>query len=140
QYQQNLATRERVAKELAAYEREWELTRKRRTDNLLMEIERAKKTRDAKRVEVEAARNRARRDVGRVREDQEPAAQRARWQIEALGRATLTEAQNEAESRQRLGKAYGANRAVLHYDLARRRLDVGEYLAENAPLPVLVRA
>ena len=47
QYQQHLATRERVAKELAAYEREWELTRKRRIDRLLMEIERSKKERDA---------------------------------------------------------------------------------------------
>src|ERR687898_61112 len=42
QYQQHLATRERVAKELAAYEREWELTRKQRIDTLLMDIERSK--------------------------------------------------------------------------------------------------
>src|SRR5699024_64787 len=129
QYQQNLATRERVAKELAAYEREWELTRKRRTDNLLMEIERAKKTRDAKLVEVEAARNRARQDVARMLEEQETEAQRTRWDIEARGRATLTESQNEATSRRRLGNAYRDNRAVLHYELARRRLDVGEKLA-----------
>ena len=139
QYQQNLATRERVAKELSAYEREWELTRKRRTDNLLMEIERAKKTRDAKLVEVEAARNRARQDVARMLEEQETEAQRARWEIEARGRATLTEAQNEATSRRRLGNAYRDNRAVLHYELARRRLDVGEKLAEHAPRPVVVR-
>ncbi len=39
QYQQHLATRERVAKELVAYEREWELIRKQRIDTLLMEIE-----------------------------------------------------------------------------------------------------
>ena len=49
QYQENLATRERVAKELGAYEKEWELTRRQRIDNLLMEIERAKKERDARR-------------------------------------------------------------------------------------------
>src|SRR5699024_9159428 len=139
QYQQNLATRERVAKELSAYEREWELTRTRRTDNLLMEIERAKKTRDAKLVEVEAARNRARQDVARMLEEQETEAQRARWEIEARGRATLTEAQNEATSRRRLGNAYRDNRAVLHYELARRRLDVGEKLAEHAPRPVVMR-
>jgi regulator of protease activity HflC (stomatin/prohibitin superfamily) len=42
QYQQHLATRERVAKELAAYEREWELTRKQRIDTLLLDIERSK--------------------------------------------------------------------------------------------------
>ena len=42
QYQQHLATRERVAKELAAYEREWELTREQRIDTLLMDIERSK--------------------------------------------------------------------------------------------------
>lgn len=139
QYQQNLATRERVAKELSAYEREWELTRKRRIDNLLMEIERAKKTRDAKLVEVEAARNRARQDVARMLEEQETEAQRARWEIEARGRATLTEAQNEAKSRQRLGTSYRDNRAVLYYELARRKLEVGEKLAVHAPRPVVVR-
>ncbi|WP_019855685.1 SPFH domain-containing protein [Actinopolyspora mortivallis] len=139
QYQQHLATRERVSKELSAYEREWELTRKRRIDNLLMEIERAKKTRDAKLVEVKAARNQARRDVARRLEEQETEAQRAQWEIEARGRATLTEAQNEAKSRQRLGQAYRDNRAVLHYELARRRLEVGSRLAENAPRPIVVR-
>ncbi|ASU77365.1 SPFH domain-containing protein [Actinopolyspora erythraea] len=139
QYQQHLATRERVAKELSAYEREWELTRKRRIDNLLMEIERAKKTRDAKLVEVKAARNQARRDVARQLEEQETEAQRAQWEIEARGRATLTEAQNEAKSRQRLGQSYRDNRAVLHYELARRRLEVGAKLAERAPRPVIVR-
>ncbi|MDR7304628.1 SPFH domain-containing protein [Haloactinomyces albus] len=138
QYQQHLATRERVAKELSAYEREWELTRKRRIDNLLMEIERAKKTRDAKLVEVNAARNRARQDVARMLEEQETEAQRAQWEIETRGRATLTEAQNEAKSRQRLGQAYRDNRAVLHYELARRRLEVGEKLAGHAPRPVVV--
>src|SRR5699024_8830489 len=84
-------------------------------------------------------RNRARQDVARMLEEQETEAQRARWEIEARGRATLTEAQNEATSRRRLGKAYRDNRAVLHYELARRRLDVGEKLAEHAPRPVVVR-
>ncbi len=139
QYQQHLSTRERVAKELGAYEREWELTRKQRIDNLSMEIERAKKTRDAKLVEVNAARNQARQDVARRLEEQETEAQRARGEIEARGRARLTEAQNEAKSRQRLGQAYRDNRAVLHYELARRRLEVGEKLAEHAPRPVVVR-
>ncbi|WP_017973085.1 SPFH domain-containing protein [Actinopolyspora halophila] len=139
QYQQHLATRERVSKELSAYEREWELTRKRRIDNLSMEIERAKKTRDAKLVEVKAARNQARRDVARRLEEQETEAQRAQWEIEARGRATLTEAQNEAKSRERLGRAYRDNRAVLSYELAQRRLEVGAKLAERAPRPVVVR-
>lgn len=139
QYQQHLATRERVAKELSAYEREWELTRKRRIDNLSMEIERAKKTRDAKLVEVKAARNQARRDVARRLEEQETEAQRAQWEIEASGRATLTEAQNEAKSRKRLGQAYRDNRAVLRYELAQRRLEVGAKLAEHAPRPLVVR-
>ena len=48
QYRQNLATRERVAKELVAYEKEWELIRKRKNDALLLEIERIKKERDEK--------------------------------------------------------------------------------------------
>ena len=43
QYQENLSTRERVSKELVSYEKEWELMRKRRTDNLLLEIERPEK-------------------------------------------------------------------------------------------------
>jgi regulator of protease activity HflC (stomatin/prohibitin superfamily) len=71
QYQQHLATRERVAKELAAYEREWELTRKRRIDRLLMEIERSKKERDARLIEVKEARNKARQDVARMLEEKE---------------------------------------------------------------------
>src|ERR687894_1249321 len=75
QYQQHLATRERVAKELAAYEREWELTRKQRIDTLLMEIERAKKDRNARLIEVKEARNRARQDVARMLEEKETEAQ-----------------------------------------------------------------
>src|SRR5918998_3504078 len=96
QYQTHLATRERVAKELAAYEREWELTRKQRIDTLLMEIERSKKDRDARLIEVKEARNRARQDVARMLEEQETEAQRVRLDIETRGRVALTEAENEA--------------------------------------------
>ncbi|MGV9305093.1 MULTISPECIES: SPFH domain-containing protein [unclassified Nonomuraea] len=139
QYQQHLATREKVAKELSAYEREWELTRKRRIDTLLMEIERSKKTRDARVVEVKAAHNTARKDVARMLEEQETEAQRVRWEIEARGRAELTAAENEAKALRRLADSYRDNRAVLQYELARRRLDVGAKLAENAPQPLVVR-
>ncbi|MBB6343876.1 SPFH domain-containing protein [Nonomuraea muscovyensis] len=139
QYQQHLATREKVAKELSAYEREWELTRKRRIDTLLMEIERSKKTRDARVVEVRAAYNTARKDVARMLEEQETEAQRVRWEIEARGRAELTSAENEAKALRRLAESYRDNRAVLQYELARRRLDVGAKLAENAPQPLVVR-
>ncbi|GIH29447.1 hypothetical protein Aph01nite_77570 [Acrocarpospora phusangensis] len=138
-YQQHLATREKVAKELSAYEREWELTRKRRIDTLLMEIERAKKTRDARLVEVKAAQNTARKDVARMLEEQETEAQRVRWEIEARGRAELTAAENEATALRRLAESYRDNRAVLRYELARRRLDVGAKLAENAPTPLVIR-
>ncbi|MFI7223598.1 SPFH domain-containing protein [Nonomuraea angiospora] len=139
QYQQHLATREKVAKELSAYEREWELTRKRRIDTLLMEIERSKKTRDARVVEVKAAHNKARKDVARMLEEQETEAQRVTWEIEARGRAELTAAENEAKALRRLAESYRDNRAVLQYELARRRLDVGAKLTENAPQPLVVR-
>ncbi|MEU6710943.1 SPFH domain-containing protein [Nonomuraea sp. NPDC046802] len=139
QYQQHLATREKVAKELSAYEREWELTRKRRIDTLLMEIERSKKTRDARVVEVKAAHNTARKDVARMLEEQETEAQRVTWEIEARGRAELTAAENEAKALRALAESYRDNRAVLQYELARRRLDVGAKLAENAPQPLVVR-
>ncbi|MEW1846368.1 SPFH domain-containing protein [Nonomuraea angiospora] len=139
QYQQHLATREKVAKELSAYEREWELTRKRRIDTLLMEIERSKKTRDARVVEVKAAHNTARKDVARMLEEQETEAQRVTWEIEARGRAELTAAENEAKALRRLAESYRDNRAVLQYELARRRLDVGAKLVENAPQPLVVR-
>lgn len=138
QYQQHLATRERVAKELSAYEREWELTRKRRIDTLLMEIERAKKERDARLVEVREARNRARQDVARMLEEKETEAQRVRLEIETRGRAALTEAENEATALRHLGQAHRDNRAVVQYELARRRIEVGERLARQAPRPVLV--
>jgi regulator of protease activity HflC (stomatin/prohibitin superfamily) len=139
QYQQHLSTREKVAKELSAYEREWELTRKRRTDTLLMEIERAKKTRDARIVEVRAAHNTARKDVARMLEEHETQAQRVKWEIEARGRAELTSAENEGKALRRLAASYRDNRAVLQYELARRRLDVGAKLTEQAPQPIVVR-
>ncbi|MEV2276651.1 SPFH domain-containing protein [Nocardiopsis sp. NPDC049922] len=139
QYQQHLATRERVAKELVAYEQEWELTRKRRIDTLLMDIERSKKTRDAKIVEVNAALNKARKDVAQMLEEQETEAQRVRYEIETRGRADLVAAENEATAQRRLATAYRDNRAVLEYELARRRLDVGAALAERAPRPVVVQ-
>src|SRR5829696_1478801 len=132
QYQQHLATRERVAKELAAYEREWELTRKQRIDTLLMEIERSKKDRDARLIEVKEARNRARQDVARMLEEQETEAQRVRLEIETRGRAALTEAENEATALRHLGKAHTDNRAVVRYELARRRVEVGEKLMHRA--------
>ncbi|WP_157129693.1 SPFH domain-containing protein, partial [Thermobifida halotolerans] len=139
QYQQHLSTRERVAKELVAYEQEWELTRKRRIDTLLMDIERSKKTRDAKIVEVNAALNQARKDVAQMLEEQETEAQRVRYEIETRGRTNLVAATNEATAQRRLATAYRDNRAMLQYELARRRLDVGAKLAERAPQPVVVR-
>ncbi|MBB4933112.1 regulator of protease activity HflC (stomatin/prohibitin superfamily) [Lipingzhangella halophila] len=139
QYQQHLATRERVAKELVAYEQEWELTRKRRIDTLLMDIERSKKTRDAKIVEVNAALNKARKDVAQMLEEQETEAQRVRFEIETRGRSDLVAAQNEAKAQRHLATSYRDNRVMLRYDLARRRLDVGTTLAEHAPQPVVVR-
>lgn len=139
QYQAHLATRERVAKELAAYEREWELTRKQRIDTLLLEIERSKKDRDARLIEVKEARNRARQDVARMLEEKETEAQRVRLEIETRGRAALTEAENEATALSHLGQAHRDNRAVVRYELARRRIEVGERLMQHAPRPVLVR-
>lgn len=140
QYQQHLATRERIAKELDAYAREWELIRKQRSDNLQMEIERAKKVSDAKLVEVKGAVNRAREVVARMLQNKETEAQRVRWEIEARGRSTLKEAENEARGLQHLGQAYQDNRAVLQYELARRRLQVAEVLMSKAPRPVVVRS
>ncbi|WP_298817869.1 SPFH domain-containing protein [Chloroflexus sp.] len=140
QYQQHLATRERVAKELQAYEREWELIKKQRIDNLLLEIERAKKVRDAKLIEVRAALNKAREDVARMLQEKETEAQRVRWEIEARGRATLRQAENEARGLEYLGRAYQDNRAVLQYELARRRLQVAETLMKRAPRPIVVQS
>ncbi|MBN1210801.1 MAG: hypothetical protein JXB05_38490 [Myxococcaceae bacterium] len=140
QYQEHLATRERVSKELAAYAREWELVRKQRTDALLMEIERAKKLRDAKRIEVREALNKAREDVARMLQDRETEAQRVRWEIEARGRSTLAAAENEAKALQHLAKAYADNRAVLQYELAVRRLEVAGKLVGSVPRPILVKS
>jgi regulator of protease activity HflC (stomatin/prohibitin superfamily) len=140
QYQQHLATREQVSKELAAYEREWELIRRQRMDTLSMQIERAKKERDARMVEVRTSINKAREDVARVLQQRETEAQKVRWEIEARGRGQLKSAENEARALQHLGKAYQENRAVLQYELARRRLEVAETLVEHAPRPVLVRS
>ncbi|MFW6723359.1 SPFH domain-containing protein [Streptomyces sp. MAR4 CNY-716] len=139
QYQQHLATRERVAKERTAYEQEWGLTRKRRIDNLQMDIERAKKARDARFVEVKAALNRAREEVARLLEQQETEAQKVRFEIETRGRSGLIAAENEAKAQRRLAQAYRDNRAVLQYELARRRLEVGATLAGSAPQPTVIR-
>ncbi len=138
QYREHLATRERVAKELVAYEKEWELTRKRRIDTLLMEIERSKKIRDAKIVEVKASLNKARKDVAQMLEERETEAQAIRYEIETQARTNLVAAQGEAKAQEQLATAYKDNRAVLGYELARRRLDVGAALAESAPRPVIV--
>lgn len=139
EYREHLATRERVAKELSAYEKEWELARKRRVDTLLMEIERSKKVRDAKIVEVKAALNKARQDVAQMLEERETEAQKIRYEIETGARTNLVSAQGEAKAREQLATAYKDNRAVLGYELARRRLDVGALLAEAAPRPVIVK-
>lgn len=140
QYQQHLATREKVSKELAAYEREWELVRKQRIDTLLMEIERAKKERDARLVEVKTAINKARESVAQVLQERETEAQKIRLEIEARGRAALKAAENEARALRHLGKAYKDNRAVLQYELTLRQLHVAEKLVRSAPRPVLVQA
>ncbi|HET7305938.1 MAG TPA: SPFH domain-containing protein [Segeticoccus sp.] len=138
QYREHISTRERVAKEAAAYEKEWDLTRKRRIDTLLMDIERSKKVRDAKVVEVSAALNQARKDVAHMLEEKETEAQAVRFEIETRGRTNLVAAQGEAKAQEQLATAYRDNRAVLGYELARRRLDVGAHLAEQAPRPVIV--
>ena len=138
QYQQNLATRERVAKELGAYEKEWELTRRQRIDTLLMEIERAKKERDARTVEARAAVNKAREDIAQMLQELELEAEKIRWDIEARGRATLNAAENEAKAMQHLGSTYRDNRALWQYQLAQRRLQVAQKLAQHAPRPLLV--
>lgn len=138
QYRNHLSTRERVAKELSAYEQEWELIRKRRIDNLLIEIERSKKVRDARIIEVKAALNKARKDVAQMLEERETEAQKVKYQIETRARTNLVTAQGEAKAQEQLATAYRDNRAVLGYELARRRLAVGTKLAESAPQPVIV--
>jgi regulator of protease activity HflC (stomatin/prohibitin superfamily) len=140
QYQQHLATRERVTKELQAYEREWELVKKQRIDGMRLEIERARKVRDAQLVEVRAAINKARQDVARMLQEKETEAQRVRWEIEARGRATLRQAENEARGLEYLGQAYQDNQAVLQYELALRRLQVAETLVKRAPRPIVIQS
>ncbi len=140
QYRENLATRERVAKELVAYEKEWELIRKRRTDGILMEIERAKKERDEKIIAVKEALNKARQEVAQMLQERETEAEKIRLEIEAAGRAELKAAENEARALISLGQAYQDNRAVLQYQLEMRGLDVAETLMQNAPRPLLVNS
>ncbi|MFQ5614301.1 MAG: SPFH domain-containing protein [Anaerolineae bacterium] len=138
QYRQNLATRERVAKELVAYEKEWELIRKRRADTILMEIERAKKERDEKIIAVKESINKAREDVAQMLQKREAEAEKIRLEIEARGRAELKSAENEARAVNSLGKSYQDNRAVLQYELEMRRLQVAERLLQQSPRPILV--
>ncbi|GJM41162.1 MAG: hypothetical protein DHS20C20_14440 [Ardenticatenaceae bacterium] len=138
QYQQNLSTRERIAKELIAYEKEWELVRKRRQDTLLLEIERAKKERDEKRIAVQEAINKARESVAQMLQQREAEAEKIRLEIEAEGRAELKSAENEARALHRLGQSYKDNQAVLQYELAVKRLDVAEDLLRSAPRPIIV--
>jgi regulator of protease activity HflC (stomatin/prohibitin superfamily) len=140
QYRENLATRERVAKELAAYEKEWELTRKRRTDTILMEIERSKKERDEKIIAVRESLNKAREEVAQMLQEREAEAEKIRLDIEAKGRANLKSAENEARALVSLGKSYRDNQAVLHYELEMRGLQVGEELLQHAPRPILVNS
>jgi regulator of protease activity HflC (stomatin/prohibitin superfamily) len=104
QYQDNMSTREKVAKELNAYEKEWELIRKRRNDELLLEIERAKKEREAKLIGVQEAGNKAREDVAQMLQKKEAEAEKIRLEIEAEGRAKLKSAENEAKALHRLGR------------------------------------
>lgn len=138
QYQQNLSTRERVAKELVAYEKEWELVRKRRKDALLLEIERAKKERDEKHIAVQEAINKARESVAQMLQQREAEAEKIRLEIEAEGRAELKSAENEARALHRLGQSYKDNQAVLQYELAVKRLDVAEELLRQAPRPLIM--
>jgi hypothetical protein len=72
-------------------------------------------------------------------EEQETEAQRVRLEIETRGRAALTEAENEATALRHLGQAHRDNRAVVRYELARRRVEIGEKLMQRAPRPVLIR-
>ena len=140
QYRQNLATRERVAKELAAYEKEWELIRKRRKDAILLEIERAKKERDEKIIAVKEALNKARQEVAQMLQERETEAEKVRLEIEAAGRAELKAAENEARALKSLGQSYQDNQAVLRYQLELQGLQVAEKLLHSAPRPVVVNS
>ncbi len=140
QYQLDLSTKERMAKELDAHEKEWELHKKQRIDTLNMEIERAKKERDAKLITVKAAINKAREDVAQILQERETEAQKVRLEIETEGRAELKAAENQAKALKHLGKSYKDNRAVLQYELARRRLEVAQNLVSRAPRPVVINS
>lgn len=140
QYRENLATKERVAKELSAYEKEWELIRKRRTDAILLEIEKAKKERDEKFIAVKEALNKAREEVAQMLQEKETEAEKVRLEIEAAGRAQLKAAENEARALKSLGQAYQDNQAVLKYQLELEGLQVAEELLQNAPRPLLVNS
>lgn len=138
QYQNNLATRERVAKELVSYEKEWDLMKKRRKDALELEIAKAEKERDAIIIAVSEATNKAREDVALMLQEKEAEAEKIKLDIEAKGRADLKAAENEAKAIQQLGKSYHDNEALLQFDLAGRRLEVAERLVQRAPRPLVV--
>ena len=140
QYQQNLATKERIAKELVSYEKEWDLTRKRRKDALELEIEKAKKERDARLIAVNEAINKARQDVALMLQEKEAEAEKIKLDIAARGRAELKAAENQAQALQRLGEAYRDNQAVLQYELEVKRLEVAEELMREAPRPLVVQS
>jgi len=140
QYRENLATKERVAKELDAYEKEWDLTRKRRSDAIKMQIERAKKERDEKLIAVKEAINKAREDVAQMLQKRQADAEKIRLEIEAEGQADLKSAENEARALASLGKSYRDNKAVLHYELELRRLEVAEHLLQRVPRPLVINS
>ncbi len=140
QYQDNLATKERTAKELVSYEKEWDLTRKRRKDALELEIEKAKKERDARLIAVNEAINKARQDVALMLQEKEAEAEKIKLDIAARGRAELKAAENQAQALQRLGEAYRDNQAVLQYELEVKRLEVAEELMREAPRPLVVQS
>jgi regulator of protease activity HflC (stomatin/prohibitin superfamily) len=140
QYREDLATKERVAKELTAYEKEWELVQKRRTDTILMEIERAKKERDEKIITVQESINKAQEEVAQMLQEREAAAEKIRLGIEATGRANLNGAENEARALNSLGQSYQDNQAVLQYELQLQTLRVAEKLLHRAPRPVVVNS
>ncbi len=140
QYRENLATRERVSKEQVAYEKEWELIRKRRNDTILMEIERAKKERDEKIIAVKEALNKARQEVAQMLQEKETDAEKIRLEIEAAGRAELKAAENEARALKSLGQSYHDNQAVLKYQLELKGLQVAGELLQSAPRPLLVNS
>jgi len=140
QYQNNLATRERVNKELSAYEKEWELIKKRRQDNILMEIERAKKEREEKIIAVKRSVNEAKERVAQMLQEKEAEAEKIRLDVEAEGKAKLKAAENEARALNSMGQSYKDNHAVLKYELRMRGLDVAQQLLKKAPRPIIVNS